>query len=161
MGKASSTKKKSAPKKASAKKVTRKPAKKAAKKSTRSRAPRVGTKAPEMVDYTITQEDLDTNPEFLKQGLKVGDVIQIPKTGAFHMEVTFNDATHETDTDDIAGAMLSLKPQMLKTKVIIRVTFKKKTAEFVLFNIKAKRIFTLPLAAQGFEKSVKTALNAF
>lgn len=139
---------------ASSKKKTKAPAKKAAAKKVARKT------APKFVDYTITQEDLDTNAEYVKKGFKVGQVIQVEQKGEFHIEVTFNDATHETDTDDIAGVMLALKPVQLKTKVIIRVTYKKKTAEFVLFNIKAKRIFTLPLAAQGFAKSVRTALNA-
>ena len=155
---ASSKKKTKAPaKKAAAKKVAKKtkaPAKKAAAKKVAQKA------SPKLVDYTVTQEDLDTNPEYVKKGFKVGQVIKIELKGEFHIEVTFNDATHETDTDDIAGVMLALKPVQLKTKVIVRITYKKKTAEFVLFNIKAKRIFTLPLAAQGFEKSVRTALNA-
>ena len=35
--------------------------------------------APEMVDHTITQEDLDANPDLVTEGVKVGDVVQLPK----------------------------------------------------------------------------------
>jgi hypothetical protein len=31
-----------------------------------------------LVDHTLTQEDLDENPDLVTEGLKVGDVIQIP-----------------------------------------------------------------------------------
>ena len=33
---------------------------------------------PETFDHVITQEDLDNNPEFVEQGIKVGEVIQVP-----------------------------------------------------------------------------------
>ena len=148
--------KKSAPKKVAKRKA---PAKKAAKKTTRRAAT---PKQPEMIDYTITQVDLDTNTEYLAAGYEVGQVIQIPKPeGEFHVKVQMNDQVFEIDTDELAEAMLSLKPDALKTKVIINVThvLSKKTAEFVLFNMKAKRLFALPLAAMGFEKSVRTILN--
>lgn len=32
----------------------------------------------ELVEHVITQEDLDNNPQFVEEGIKVGDVIQRP-----------------------------------------------------------------------------------
>ena len=36
----------------------------------------------ETVDHEVTQEDLDANPELVEEGVKVGDIIQYPKTDA-------------------------------------------------------------------------------
>lgn len=152
-----STKKKGVKKAPAKKKVAKK---KVVSKSQKRRV--ASLKKPAMVNYTVTQEDLDTNPEFLEKGYKVGEVIQIPKpAGDFHIKVSMNDAIFEIDSDLIAEPMLSLKPDSLKTKVIINITHipSKKSAEFVLFNMRAKRLFTLPLAAMAFEKNVKTSLN--
>lgn len=37
------------------------------------------TKQPELQDYVLTQEDLDENPDLVKEDYKVGDTIQVPK----------------------------------------------------------------------------------
>ena len=34
---------------------------------------------PEMIDHVVTQEDLDNNLDLVREGVKVGDTIQIPK----------------------------------------------------------------------------------
>lgn len=34
---------------------------------------------PELIDYTLTEEDFIRNPELTSRGAKVGDVIQVPK----------------------------------------------------------------------------------
>lgn len=34
---------------------------------------------PKMVDHVVTQEDLDANPDLVKDGVKVGETIQIPE----------------------------------------------------------------------------------
>jgi hypothetical protein len=34
---------------------------------------------PKMVQHTVTQEDLDLNPELVKDGIKVGEVIEYPE----------------------------------------------------------------------------------
>lgn len=36
----------------------------------------------ELVDHEVTQEDLDTKPELVAEGVKVGDIIKVPKTDA-------------------------------------------------------------------------------
>lgn len=36
----------------------------------------------ETIDHEVTQEDLDTNPDLVKEGVKVGDIIQIDKEDA-------------------------------------------------------------------------------
>lgn len=33
----------------------------------------------ELVDHVVTKEDLENNPELVKEGIKVGETIQIPK----------------------------------------------------------------------------------
>ena len=35
--------------------------------------------APEMIEHTVSQEDLDNNPDLAKEGEQDGDVIGIPK----------------------------------------------------------------------------------
>ena len=34
----------------------------------------------ELVDHVVTQDDLDLNPEWVEQGVEVGETIEIPKT---------------------------------------------------------------------------------
>lgn len=117
-------------------------------------------KASKTVDHVITQDDLDSDPELLKKGLKVGDVIKVKAKGKYKIEVSVNDEVSKADTDSISETILQLPVGQLKTKVVIRVsTSKKNVAEFVLFNVKAKRLFTNAMAAQGFEKNAKLILN--
>lgn len=79
--------------------------------------------------------------------------------GAYHLTVAMNEEVFETDTDDIATSIMELKPGHLKTKVIIKVKFKDLEGEFVLFNVRAKRIFINRMAAEFFAKNAKLAVN--
>lgn len=118
-------------------------------------------KGPKLVDHELSQDDLDANPELAEKGLKIGDVIQVPEesSGAYHLSVKMNDETFEVDTDDVAGTLLELNPQVFKTKVVIDVQYEDRTAQFVLMIAKAKRIFRNDLAAIFFEKNLKLSLN--
>ena len=42
---------------------------------------------PDTVPHTITQEDLDNNPELAEQGVQVGDEVLIPKNDSHDEEV--------------------------------------------------------------------------
>lgn len=57
-------------------------------------------KAVELEDHVITQEDLDNNPDLVKEGVKIGDVIGLPK-GVYQeaqekAEAKEKDATEES-----------------------------------------------------------------
>lgn len=79
--------------------------------------------------------------------------------GAFSLVIGFNDQEFETKTDDISATILSLKPGHIKTKVVIDVSYKGNKAQFVLFGIKAKRLFINEMASQFFAKRVALSLG--
>lgn len=81
------------------------------------------------------------------------------KKGDYKLIVSMNDETFEAQTDDIASAIMELKPGHLKTKVVITVKYGDMEKDFVLFNVRAKRIFINRMAAEFFAKSVKLAVN--
>lgn len=64
---------------------------------------------PQTVDHEVTQEDLDKNPSLGEQGIKVGDVIQIP--------VDDTQSTAEEIAEDVKKAA---------TKKVVKKVAKKK-----------------------------------
>jgi hypothetical protein len=57
-----------------------------------------------MIDYEVTQEDLDKNPDLVTQGVVVGDVIQIPA-----------DATQTTPEEIAADVAVAAKKPVKKS----------------------------------------------
>lgn len=156
MAKSKKKNKAAAPKKrvGGLKKVNAKAVKKVAPKK------KVGSvaKAPivESVERLATDYDVENNPK-----LKIGDVLKFPKDQLFHLHIEMNDEVFDIDTSDVKQAIIDLKPAVYKTKVVIKASYLgQRPAEFVLFNAKAKRLFTNALTAEFFAKHLKLALNA-
>ncbi len=63
------------------------------------------------------------------------------KTLKYKLWVKFNDKEHNIKTDDVALALKELKPQFLKTKVLIKVEDNKKIAEKTLNLPQARRMW--------------------
>jgi hypothetical protein len=59
----------------------------------------------------------------------------------YHLKMSFNDQIFETDTDDLADAIMSFKPKSLKTRIIITVTKEGKSCMRQLFVFKGKMLF--------------------
>lgn len=115
------------------------------------------------IDHVVTQLDLDNDPSLAESGVKLGDTIQIPLVGKYHVSISVNDSTSEVDTDNIKEYILSLGLRYIKTKTIIRVSVgkgkAKKTVEKVLMTAFAKRLFGNDMTALVFEKNIKLALG--
>jgi len=87
--------------------------------------------------------------------------IAVPKeTGQIKLTVIMNGETFVTETNDIAGALVKLNPNMFKTKVIIKAEYNGRVAERMLFILQAKQIFRNSVLAVAFSKNLKTILNA-
>jgi len=63
------------------------------------------------------------------------------KTLRYKLWIKFNDTEHNIKTDDIALTLQELKPQFIKTKVLIKVADGKKNAEKVLNLKEARRMW--------------------
>jgi hypothetical protein len=63
------------------------------------------------------------------------------KEKTYSLFISLNDKTFDIETDDLREAILSVQPEFLRTKVIIKVTKDSKTLERVLYLAKAKMLF--------------------
>lgn len=53
-----------------------------------------------VVEHTVTQEDIDNNPEMSQQGIKVGDKIGIPKE-VYDQFIAKKDSSQEQETSAV------------------------------------------------------------
>lgn len=85
------------------------------------------------------------------------------KDGPIHMEVFFNDKHFEGNTDDIGAALLSIAPDKLNTKTILKFSLagvkNGKVVERVLMIPMARRLFNNDVQGQLITKSIKMALG--
>jgi hypothetical protein len=59
----------------------------------------------------------------------------------YSLSISLNDKTYEAETDDLREAIQSLKPEFLRTKVILKITKEGKTLERVLYLQRGKMLF--------------------
>lgn len=75
----------------------------------------------------------------------------LPKTGEYHVVMTFNDKIHEFDTDDLFNSIMERKPVFLKTRIIFKITNKEgKVFEKLLFVFGGKMLFRNKLSLNIF-----------
>ena len=48
--------------------------------------PQQNSPSPELAEHTLTEEDLEANPDLVEQGFKAGDVVGIPKEAVMQEE---------------------------------------------------------------------------
>jgi len=48
--------------------------------------PQQNSPSPELAEHTLTEEDLEANPDLVEQGFKAGDVVGIPKEAVMEEE---------------------------------------------------------------------------
>lgn len=75
-------------------------------------------------------------------------------TGQFIVFTKINGVTKQIITDDIAGAILAMKPELPKTTLTIRVTKGKVTRDRFLLLREAKRLYTNEITMQMFIKNL-------
>ena len=81
-------------------------------------------------------------------------------TGDIKLTIQYNDQEFVIATDDVQGAILSLKPDHIKSGVaIVAEHANGKVARFNLFGAKARRTFLNPICALVFAKNVRQALG--
>ena len=66
----------------------------------------------------------------------------------YKMSVKFNGKENVVKTNDLTQSFLDLRPQMLKTKVIVNITEGKKTTEKAFNMFQARRLWNAPLATK-------------
>jgi len=73
---------------------------------------------------------------------KVKTVKQTPeKEPEFHLVISLNDKVFEFDTDDLRESIMSVEPEFLRTKVILKVTKDGKTLDRLYFLQQGKKLF--------------------
>jgi hypothetical protein len=94
----------------------------------------------------------------IKRGKKVEQPKEEPR-GKYLLTISLGGNTYISYTDNIEKAILSLKPEKITNKVVVRVEEGKKITERILFVYPARRIFNVPLAAQFFAKNIVQRLK--
>ena len=100
-----------------------------------------------------TRKDAVVKVETVKASSKKAD-------GKITLSVSFNGETFNTKTDDVKEALLALKPEVIKSKVIIEASANGRTTKQMLFPARAKLIFRNDIAAEVMAKNIKLLLNA-
>jgi hypothetical protein len=100
--------------------------------------------APKMVDITVTQEDLDANPQLVDDGVQVGEVIQIPEPAAAKVKP----ATTKLPSDIQPKVEDVTEPEKAEEIVPVHNTNSKRTITQVLdgktYQIAPGRVAELP-----------------
>ena len=76
----------------------------------------------------------------------------------YYLQVTFNEKTIRKHTDSIKDTFMSLKPDILRSNVSIKVTSDGRKAEKLLFLPQARNAFRNDLAAEILERQLITLL---
>ena len=76
------------------------------------------------------------------------------KKGEYHIVVTLNDKTYECDTDDVIEAIVDLKPEFLRTRVLIDITKGDRTLSRMYYLREGKRLFYNQYAQAALLKSL-------
>lgn len=99
----------------------------------------------------VTKELLEENPELREAGIEVGDIgevisdeeveVMTTKNKDFLFTIQFNNQKFEFLTEDLSENILSVKPLILKTKIILTLDKNGKRAEKQLVGFQAKQLF--------------------
>ena len=65
----------------------------------------------------------------------------VVKETEYHLVISLNDEVFEFDTDDLRESILSVEPEFLRTKVILKVTKDGKTLDRLYFLQEGKKLF--------------------
>lgn len=70
------------------------------------------------------------------------EVVQNPTAlPAYHLKISLNDKVFDIDTDDLRSAIHSVKPEFLRTKIIMWITKDGRTVERLLYLRKGEALF--------------------
>ena len=68
-------------------------------------------------------------------------VVKKEEKKEYHISISFNDETFEFDTNDIRESILSVAPQFLRTRVILKITKGDKTLDRLYHLQQGKQLF--------------------
>ncbi len=90
------------------------------------------------------------------EGIIVKKEVKLEKhsEGIYHLFIDLNDKTYELDTDDIGAAIMSFRPEILKTSLTIKVTKGNKTLDRYLYLKDAKRLFMNSITLEAFVRNL-------
>lgn len=81
---------------------------------------------------------------------------ETPKT--YKLVVTVNEKVSETETDDLFGAIMSFKPDFIRTAVSIEVTKNGKTQQRYIYANRAKILFQNRITLEIFIRDITLTL---
>jgi regulatory protein YycH of two-component signal transduction system YycFG len=87
---------------------------------------------------------------------KVEKVKETPKT--YKLVVSVNDTVSKTETDDLFNAIMSFKPEFIRTAVSIEVTKNGKTNQRYVYANRAKILFQNRIALEIFIRDITLTL---
>ncbi len=83
------------------------------------------------------------------------EVKDSPESFTYHVSVELNEKKFDIDTNDLKEAVMSVKPELLKTSVIFKFTKDGgRTIERFVYCPRAKILFTNPLTLDAFIRSI-------
>lgn len=78
---------------------------------------------------------------------------------AYHIVATLNAKDYEADTDDLDEAIYSLRPKVLYSSLILRITKNDKTVVKIFYLKDARRLFSNSLTRFAFVRDVNLRLK--
>lgn len=79
---------------------------------------------------------------------------EIINKAEYHLVVKLNDQVFEFDTDDLRESILSVKPEFLRTKVVLEITKGDKTIDRLLYLRQGKMLFINRFAMDSLLKNL-------
>ncbi len=82
---------------------------------------------------------------------------EAPKLYSFSVKIC--DQVLSTKTDELLETILSIKPKMLKGKVLFIISNGKKTIEKTMMPFQARKLFSNKMTAEFFTKNIMLSLK--
>lgn len=95
-----------------------------------------------------------TKKDVIKKVETKDEVVDKKPEGQFLVFTKINGITNQVKTDDIANAIMSAKPELPKTTLVIRVTKGKVTRDRFLQLQEAKRLYSNEITMEMFIKNL-------
>lgn len=95
-----------------------------------------------------------TKKDVIKKVETKDEVVEKKPEGQFIVFTKINGITNQVKTDDIANAIMSAKPELPKTTLVIRVTKGKVTRDRFLQLQEAKRLYSNEITMEMFIKNL-------
>lgn len=95
-----------------------------------------------------------TKKDVIKKVETKDEVVEKKSEGQFIVFTKINGITNQVKTDDIANAIMSAKPELPKTTLVIRVTKGKVTRDRFLQLQEAKRLYSNEITMEMFIKNL-------